>query len=193
MDCTIDISVDNNSLSILGLNHPPLDCCSSVSVEEEVVLQLLCDMKVEARVIPTTSVVCKGTTYEIEKGCNIKLFKVDKNTIRSIWDEMKTKLCLQCAHIKYNEFDGSILEWLSNQVMRCVCEGVIVSSAAQVLSGSNGGGPPSSADVCTPAELVSCECCEWRGGKWVRRVNQPIPEQSNPNLIPVSELYLNFT
>ena len=47
MDCTIDISVDDNSLSILGLNHPPLDCCSSVSVED-VVLRLLCDMKVEA-------------------------------------------------------------------------------------------------------------------------------------------------
>ena len=183
MDCTIDISVDNNSLSILGLNHPSLDSCSSVSVEE--VLRLLCDMKVEARVIPTTSVVCKGTTYEIEKGCNIKLFKVDKNTIRSIWDEMKIKFGLHCAHIKYNEFDGSILEWLSNQVMRCVCEGVIVSSAAQVLSGSNGGGLPSSADVCSPAELVSCECCEWRGGEWVRIAYI----KNDPNLIPISELY----
>ena len=156
MDCSIDISVGNNSLSILGLNHPPLDCCSSVSVED-VVLRLLCDMKVEACVIPTTSVVCKGTTYEIEKGCNIKLFKVDKNTIRSIWDEMKIKFGLHCAHIKYNEFDGSILEWLSNL----------------------------SADVCSPAELVSCECCEWRGGEWVRIAYI----KNDPNLIPISELY----
>ena len=157
MDCTIDISVEElyKSFGQRAYIH--------------VVLQLLCDMKVEARVIPTTSVVCKGTKYEIEKGCNIKLFKVDKNTIRSIWEKMKTKLCLHCAHIKYNEFDGSILEWLSDPVS-CVCDGVIVSSAAQVLSGSNGGGLPSSADVCSPAELVSCECCEWRGGEWVKAV-----------------------
>ena len=159
MDCTIDISVENNSLSILGLNHPPLDCVC-VRTVEDVVLRLLCDMKVESRVIPTTSVVCKEI-YKIEKGCNIKLFKVDKNTIRSIWDEMKIKFGLHCAHIKYNEFDGSILEWLSNL----------------------------SADVCSPAELVSCECCEWRGGEWVRRVGWELINKSNPNLIPVSEIY----
>ena len=169
MDCTIDISVDNNCLSILGLNHPHTASRWAAVALGNIVLRLLCDMKVEARVIPTTSVVCKGTKYEIEKGCNIKLFKVDKNTIRSIWEKMKTKLCLHCAHIKYNEFDGSILEWLSDPVS-CVCDGVIVSSAAQVLSGSNGGGLPSSADVCSPAELVSCECCEWRGGEWVKAV-----------------------
>ena len=161
MDCTIDISWSPWARDAEGIYINEL--CERQF--RHVVLLLLCDMKVEARVIPTTSVVCKGTKYKIEKGCNIKLFKVDKNTIKSIWDKMKTKLCLHCAHIKYNEFDGSILEWLNNPV-RCVCEGV--SSAAQVLSGSNGGGLPSSADVCAPAVLVSCECCEWRGGEWVR-------------------------
>ena len=142
MDCTIDISVED--INITDLYD------AGVSLED-VVLLLLCDMKVEARVIPTTSVVCKGTTYEIEKGCNIKLFKVDKNTIRCVWDEMKIKFGLHCAHIKYEEFDGSILEWLSNL----------------------------SAEVCSPAELVSCECCEWRGCEWVRTAY--IKNDPNPN------------
>ena len=96
------------------MNHEVVMSISRRNLTCDEIVLMLQKAKVYSYVVPTKSVINYGSEYMIENGCQIHLFNQTKPEIESLWNKIKTKNDLQCAHLMIpNTFNGCVYDYLS--------------------------------------------------------------------------------
>ena len=76
-------------------------------------LVYLKNCKIEARIIKSKSCVNNNNKFEIEDGLNILFFDMTLQKFkRIIWSYLKFTFKIKCCHIKYQNYDGCVLNIL---------------------------------------------------------------------------------
>ena len=85
---------------------------SGKDVTKYMVASLLVELKIEATIFETLSSVEFDDDFVIETGVSIDIYKQEKEGIKKLWDALRKRFDLSCAHIKTHDFSGCIFNYL---------------------------------------------------------------------------------
>ena len=91
-----------------------LNISSNIEISQIELTQIFVDKKIKCQITKTiSSAPDSDGNYRIENGYRFLIFDIDGVTFRDeIWNEIKDKLELKCAFVKYrDDYMGCVMNW----------------------------------------------------------------------------------